>query len=71
MSVDVNQQGKLIITVEHADDPAWELVERKKMLYDMLNAHIEAYSDPSPLNTGIEMLRDLELSYEQIKKSLK
>lgn len=71
MSVAINKDGKLVIVVDApGDDAADALITRRNTLYDLISDRSEDQTDFGPVYYGIEMLRDLEFTYEQVKEIL-
>ncbi len=64
----INKDGKLVITVSNPDDAAQDLLFRRNTLYNLLQAHTEP--DPDDIYYGIEMLKDMDLSLEQLQRAL-
>jgi len=68
MSVSVNKDGKLVIVRENTTADASEtLITTRKMLYDLISERDENHIDDSPIYYGIELLRDLDFTYEEVK----
>jgi len=71
MSVTVNKDGKLVVTsTTQYGDAAEELIIRRSSLLDLIANQPDDVGDLTPMYYGIQMLKDLELSYEQIQSVL-
>ena len=67
----VNQKGNLVIEVDcKSIDPADVWMNYRNTLYHLISEHDNDYTDQTPLFSGIEILRELDLTYEQVKEVL-
>jgi len=69
MSVHVNKEGKLVIEIESRCTIS-ELVQYRKAIYDLIGERNEEFTSNEPVYFGIELLRQMEPSEEQLKKAL-
>lgn len=71
MSIAVNKDGKLIIETEYYGmDAAEALIRRRQAIMDLITERNTDFIDTEPIYHGIEMLRELEFNYEQVKQAL-
>lgn len=72
MSLSINKEGKVIITLESIEDknPGLELLLRRQAIYDLICQRESDFNDKDTIYWAVELLKDMDLTEEQLDKVL-